>query len=130
MIELIQFFELDARILKWTTWDEERLSLTNLLARIEKKKRRNWLERVFINLLERKWFVLSSLWSLLCFRLLPARFMFRSLIFHFSFATCSDDSHILIWRWIILIELIWWFQSLLRNSIFIKTRNFINKLTT
>ncbi len=31
-------------------------------------------------------------------------------------STCSDHSHILIWRWIILIELIWWFQSLSRNS--------------
>jgi hypothetical protein len=39
--------------------------------------------------------------------------------------TCSDQSHILIWRWIILIELIWWFQSLSRNSIIIKACNFI-----
>jgi hypothetical protein len=39
--------------------------------------------------------------------------------------TCSDHSHILIWRWIILIELIWWFSSLSRNSIIIKARNFI-----
>jgi hypothetical protein len=36
--------------------------------------------------------------------------------------TCSDHSHILIWRWIILIKLIWWLQSLSRNSIIIKAR--------
>jgi hypothetical protein len=41
------------------------------------------------------------------------------------YSTSSDHSHILIWRWIILIELIWWFQSLSRNSIIIKTRNLI-----
>jgi hypothetical protein len=46
------------------------------------------------------------------------------------YSTSSDYSHILIWRCIILIELIWWFQSLLRNSIIIKTRNLIIKLTT
>jgi hypothetical protein len=43
--------------------------------------------------------------------------------------TCSDHSHMLIWRWIILIELIWWLQSLSRNSIIIKARNLIIKLT-
>jgi hypothetical protein len=43
--------------------------------------------------------------------------------------TCSDHSHILIWRWITLIELIWWLQSLSRISIIIKTRNFIIRLT-
>jgi hypothetical protein len=41
------------------------------------------------------------------------------------YSTCSDQSHILIWRWIILIELIWWLQSLSRNSIIIKARNLI-----
>jgi hypothetical protein len=46
------------------------------------------------------------------------------------YSTSSDHSHILIWRWIILIKLIWWFQSLSRNSIIIKARNFIIKLTT
>jgi hypothetical protein len=44
--------------------------------------------------------------------------------------TCSDHSHILIWRWIILIELIWWLQSLSRNSIIIRARNLIIRLTT
>jgi hypothetical protein len=43
--------------------------------------------------------------------------------------TSSNHSHILIWRWIILIELIWWFQSLSKNSIIIKARNLIIKLT-
>ncbi len=43
--------------------------------------------------------------------------------------TCSNHSHILIWRWIILIELIWWFQSLSRNSIIIRARNLIIRLT-
>jgi hypothetical protein len=38
---------------------------------------------------------------------------------------CSDHSHILIWEWFVLIELIWWFQSLSRNSIIIRTGNFI-----
>jgi hypothetical protein len=46
------------------------------------------------------------------------------------YSTCSDHSHILIWRWIILIELIWWFQSLSRNSIIIRARNLIIRLTT
>jgi hypothetical protein len=46
------------------------------------------------------------------------------------YSTCSDYSHILIWRWIILIELIWWLQSLSKNSIIIKTRNLIIRLTT
>jgi hypothetical protein len=46
-----------------------------------------------------------------------------------QYNTFSDHSHILIWRWIILIELIWWFQSLSRNSIIFKTRNLIIKLT-
>jgi hypothetical protein len=41
------------------------------------------------------------------------------------YSTCSNHSHILIWRWIILIELIWWLQSLSRNSIIIKARNLI-----
>jgi hypothetical protein len=45
------------------------------------------------------------------------------------YSTCSNHSHILVWRWIILIELIWWFQSLSRNSIIIKARNFIIRLT-
>jgi hypothetical protein len=46
------------------------------------------------------------------------------------YSTCSNHSHILIWRWIILIELIWWFQSLSKNSIIIRARNFIIRLTT
>jgi hypothetical protein len=45
------------------------------------------------------------------------------------YSTCSDHSHILIWRWIILIELIWWLQSLSKNSIIIKARNLIIRLT-
>jgi hypothetical protein len=47
-----------------------------------------------------------------------------------QYNTYSDHSYISIWRWIILIELIWWLQSLSRNSIIIKARNFIIKLTT
>jgi hypothetical protein len=46
------------------------------------------------------------------------------------YSTCSNHLHILIWRWIILIELTWWLQLLSRNSIIIKARNFIIKLTT
>jgi hypothetical protein len=47
-----------------------------------------------------------------------------------QYNTSLNHSHILIWQWIILIELIWWLQSLSRNSIIIKTRNLIIKLTT
>jgi hypothetical protein len=39
--------------------------------------------------------------------------------------TQSNHSHILIWRWIILIELIWWFQLLSR----IKNMNIIINIT-
>jgi hypothetical protein len=43
--------------------------------------------------------------------------------------TSLYHSHILLWRWIILIELIEWLQSLSKNSIIIKTRNLIIRLT-
>jgi hypothetical protein len=45
------------------------------------------------------------------------------------YSTSSDHSHILNWRWIILIELIWWLQLLSKNSIIIKAHNLIIRLT-